>query len=113
MYNKFRARTCTHVRAQNPFNILSYIYETSMRTAFDLQRSSGYGIVVEWLALLPLCILFTVSSPFCARLAGRDGVDEAIRSWKVLVLLFPSKECVPAGLDEYRGVNLIDVVSKW
>ncbi len=45
MYDMFCAPTCAHVRAQNPFNVLSYKFKTAKNTPNDVQRSSGQLVI--------------------------------------------------------------------
>ena len=68
------------------------------------------GVVGALLKVLPLTFLFVLLQVFQDRFAG--VVVEDVKSWSTIVLILLNKIPNPAVFDHFRGISLLDVVSK-
>ena len=81
---------------------------------FRLVPTSAVGwenVVAGMFRLLPMIAVYMVANLFARRYSGE--VCEQVETWKSIAMIFLPKVASPECLDQFRGISLLPVMSKW
>ena len=89
--------------------------ELQARTMLKRDKCGGAdGAVVEMVRALPWTMIMEVAALFDATLEKSEGMDQETReSWAEILLIWLRKVQHPQGLEDLRGISLINVLPKW